>query len=267
MSEPSLDLSHIFDLEPHGPDTFIGESPAYSWGRIFGGLVIAQALLAATRTVDKKYSVHSLHAYFILGGDLREPVRYEVDRVRNGRSFCTRRVSARQSGGAILTLGCSYHIDEEGPETQSAVFPTDVPSPEGRDEHSDAGARRRSLPPMQNPPRSRCWVRMPHEIGDDPALQACALAYLSDMNMMDAIHNSHPAPPKENGEWMGASLDHSIWFHRPIRADEWILIDADGHGMIRTLGLATGRMFDRNGTHAATIAQEGLLRPPRKPKS
>jgi acyl-CoA thioesterase-2 len=267
MSESPLDLSHIFELEPHGPDTFIGESPAYSWGRIFGGLVIAQALLAATRTVEDQFAVHSLHAYFILGGDLREPVRYEVDRVRNGRSFCTRRVSARQSGGAILTLGCSYHIDEDGPETQSAVFPSEVLPPDDLPENWDAGCRRRSLELVKDPPRSRCWVRMPDALDDDPVLHACALAYLSDMNMMGAVHASHPAPREEQGEWMGASLDHSIWFHRSIRADEWILNDVDGHGMIRNRGLATGRMFDQNGTHAATIAQEGLLRPPRGSKS
>jgi acyl-CoA thioesterase-2 len=266
MTELPLDLSHIFDLEPHGPDTFVGESPAYSWGRIFGGLVIAQALLAATHTVSKEFSVHSLHAYFILGGDLREPVRYEVDRVRNGRSFCTRRVSARQSGGAILTLGCSFHVDEDGPETQSADFPADIPAPEDLAEHWDSGARRCSLELSHDPPRSRCWVRLPNDLDDDPALQACALAYLSDMNMMGAIHASHPIPRDEQEMWMGASLDHAVWFHRPVRADDWVLLDVDGHGMIRTRGLATGRMFDRNGVQAATIAQEGLLRAPRKPK-
>ncbi len=264
MNEAPLDLSHIFELEPHGPDTFVAESPRYSWGRIFGGLVIAQALLAATRTVEPRYAVHSLHAYFILGGDLREPVRFEVDRVRNGRSFCTRRVSARQSKGAILTLGCSFHVDEAGPETQSAVFPENIPGPEDLEEHWDAGSRRCSLEPCQDPPRSRCWVRMPNELEDDPALQACALAYLSDMNMMGAVHASHPAPRETHGEWMGASLDHAVWFHRPVRADDWVFIEVDGHGMIRTRGLATGRMFDRHGTHAATVAQEGLLRPPRQ---
>ena len=115
MAENPLDLSRIFELEPHGPDTYVGESPPYEWGRIYGGLVVAQALWAATQTVDPKYAVHSLHAYFILGGDLAEPVRYEVDRVRNGRSFTTRSVSARQSGGAILTLACSFQVAETGP--------------------------------------------------------------------------------------------------------------------------------------------------------
>ena len=110
MSQKPLDLSGIFELEPHGPDTFVGESPPYEWGRIYGGLVVAQALWAATHTVQADHYVHSLHAYFILGGEIDEPVRYEVDRVRNGRSFTTRRVIARQSGGAILTLGTALAI-------------------------------------------------------------------------------------------------------------------------------------------------------------
>ena len=112
MSQKPLDLSGIFDLEPHGPDTFVGESPPYEWGRIYGGLVVAQALWAATHTVQPDHYVHSLHAYFILGGRLDEPVRYEVDRVRNGRSFMTRRVVARQSYGAILTLEASFQRPE-----------------------------------------------------------------------------------------------------------------------------------------------------------
>jgi acyl-CoA thioesterase-2 len=142
MSEPPLDLSHVFELEPHGPDTYVGESPPYPWGRIYGGLVIAQALWAATQTVKPEHGVHSLHAYFILGGDLTEPVRYEVDRVRNGRSFTTRRVAARQSGGTILTLGCSFQRAEEGPETQSASLPESTPPPEDLEIFYDAGAER-----------------------------------------------------------------------------------------------------------------------------
>src|SRR3990170_4130750 len=129
MSEQPLDLRGVFALEPHGPDTYVGESPPYEWGRIYGGLVIAQALWAATHTVDPRHHVHSLHAYFILGGELDEPVRYEVDRVRNGRSFTTRRVVARQSGGAILTLEASFHLDEPGPDVETVRAPDDVPPP------------------------------------------------------------------------------------------------------------------------------------------
>jgi acyl-CoA thioesterase-2 len=264
MPEPPLDLSSVFDLEPHGPDTYLGESPPYSWGRIFGGLVVAQALRAATQTVKPEHQVHSLHAYFILGGDLSEPVRYEVDRVRNGRSFSTRRVLARQSGGAILTLACSFQAAEPGPDAQSATFPADVPDPETLPFEPDAGVLLANLPPLDKPPGLRAWARLPIEVGDDPRLHACGLAYISDVNAIGAIARSYPGKLPPEGEWnnafMSASLDHAIWFHRPARPDDWMLLDMHGHGVIRSRGLATGQLFRSDGTHVATIAQEGLLR-------
>lgn len=268
MSQEPLDLSGIFDLEPHGPDTFVGESPPYEWGRIYGGLVIAQALWAATHTAPLRYRVHSLHAYFILGGELDEPVRYEVDRVRNGRSFCTRRVVARQSGGAILTLNASFQVDEPGPETQSASFPA-VPRPEALKPDLDAGLDIRMVPPRKSPPGAIVWVRMPAPLADDARLHACALAYLTDVNAIGAIAASYPGELPEDGAWnqtfMSASLDHAVWFHRPARADEWVLLDMTGHGLIGSRGLATGLVFSAEGTHVATLAQEGLLRERRKP--
>jgi acyl-CoA thioesterase-2 len=258
-----LDLTGVFDLEPHGPDTYVGESPRYSWGRIYGGLVIAQAAWAATQTVGKEYSLHSLHAYFILGGELGEPVRYEVDRVRNGRSFTTRRVAVRQSGGAILTLGCSFQVHEDGPDTQSAGLPPNVTMPEDLVDEWDAGAHRRNIETAEQPPRSMCWARFPSTLADDPRLHACALAYLSDINAMSAVHRSHPLPREHQEGMMGTSLDHAMWFHRDTRADEWVLLDMTGHGMVGSRGLATGTVFSQDGKHAATIAQEGLLRGPR----
>jgi acyl-CoA thioesterase-2 len=260
VSEQQLDLTRVFDIEPHGPDTFVGESPPYSWGRIYGGLVIAQALWAATQTVRNEHSVHSLHAYFILGGNLSEPVRYEVDRVRNGRSFTTRRVAARQSSGAILILSCSFQADEAGPETQSAQLP-DVPSPNELVQKWDAGTLRCDVELPNQPPRSMAWVRYPAGLPDDPRLHACALAYLSDVNPMSAVHRSFPEEPE--GGLMGASLDHAMWFHRPTRADGWLLVDMTAHGMIRSRGLATGTVFHPDGAHIASIAQEGLLRLPK----
>jgi acyl-CoA thioesterase-2 len=262
MSQKPLDLSRVFELEPHGPDTFVGESPAYEWGRIYGGLVVAQALWAGTQTVRPEHRVHSLHAYFILGGDLAEPVRYEVDRVRNGRSFTTRRVIARQSAGAILTLACSFQAIEEGPETQSGRLPEDLPSPEDGPHELDAGADRVDIEIPASPPRSLCWARYPAPLPDDPRIQPCALAYLSDMNAMSAVHASYPQPKSD--DMMGASLDHAMWFHRTGRADDWVLLDMAGHGMVGSRGLATGLVFDRSGTHLATVAQEGLLRAPRR---
>jgi acyl-CoA thioesterase-2 len=263
MLQKPLDLSQVFTLEPHGPDVYVAESPQYSWGRIFGGLVVAQALWSATQTVREEHAVHSLHAYFILGGDLAEPVRYEVDRVRNGRSFSTRRVVARQSAGAILTLACSFQIAEDGPETQSAVFPVDAPRPEALTSYFDAGVERRDLSKTTQGPGSTLWARYPTKLPDDPRLHACGLAYLSDVCTIDAISKSFPDAPKGeawNEQMMGASLDHAMWFHRPARADEWVMLDLTGHGMIGTRGLATGPVFDAEGSHIATIAQEGLLR-------
>ena len=260
MSEQRLDLTRVFELEPHGPDTFVGESPVYSWGRIYGGLVIAQALWAATQTVRPEHGVHSLHAYFILGGDLSEPVRYEVDRIRNGRSFTTRRVAARQSSGAILTLSCSFQVGESGPETQSGKIP-DVPPPGELKSEWDAGALRCDVELPPHPPRSMAWVRFSDTLPDDPGLHACALAYLSDVNPMSAVHRSFPDEPE--GGLMGASLDHAMWFHRPARSDDWLLIDMSAHGMIRSRGLATGTVFHPDGYLVASIAQEGLLRAPK----
>src|SRR5262245_43546276 len=164
MSQARLDLSHIFELEPHGPDTYVGESPRYEWGRIYGGLVVAQALRAAVLTVKPEHGVHSLHAYFILGGDLAEPVRYEVDRVRNGRSFTTRRVVARQSAGAILTLECSFQREEDGPDTQSSKMPPGVPDPAALEPIWDAGIVRADFPRKAEAPGSRTWARFPYEL-------------------------------------------------------------------------------------------------------
>jgi acyl-CoA thioesterase-2 len=264
LKQPPLDLSRVFDLESHGPDTFVGESPPYPWGRIYGGLVIAQGLWAATQTVRPDHFVHSLHAYFILGGDLAEPVRYEVDRVRNGRSFTTRRVVARQSGGAILTLGCSFHAAEVGADLQPAAVPGDIPRPGDLPKEYDAGVERCDAPPQHTPPRSFAWVRYPLSLDDDPRLQACALAYVSDLNPMNAALMAHPGWTPADGEWdehfIGASLDHAMWFHRPVPADQWILLDMKAERLVGNRGLATGPILAVDGTHAATVAQEVLLR-------
>ncbi|MEM7276466.1 MAG: acyl-CoA thioesterase domain-containing protein, partial [Actinomycetota bacterium] len=170
------DPADIFELENHGPDVWVGNSPAYPWGRIYGGLVIAQALWSATQTVVDDHMVHSLHGYFILGGDPAEPVRYEVDRIRNGRSFTTRRVVARQSGGAIFNLACSFQRYEEGVETQTASFPGAAPDPASTEHYREGSGIDRidvSLPGEQ--PRSLVWSRFPYPLGDDPRIHACAL--------------------------------------------------------------------------------------------
>ena len=259
------DVAAVFDLQPHGPDVWVGESPHYPWGRIFGGLVIAQALWAATQTVENDHLLHSMHSYFILGGDPAEPVRYEVDRIRNGRSFSTRRVVARQSSGAIFNLSCSFQRHEDGVETQTATFPPDAPDPTSIDFYRDGSGIDRFDVDLKSDPRSLVWARYPAALIDDPRIHMCALAYLSDTNAMDAVAHAHPSGiPESHEEWdqtyMCASLDHAMWFHRPVNANDWLLFDMDGHGILRTRGLTTGRVFAANGDHIATIAQEGLIR-------
>ena len=261
---PPTDVSRVFELEPHGPDVWVGESPLYPWGRIYGGLVVAQALWAATQTVVPEHSVHSLHGYFILAGNPREPVRYEVERLRNGRSFTTRQVVARQSGGAIFNLACSFQRHEDGIETQTAEFPADAPPPGSFAPHVEgSGLVNFEVPLPAGTPRSLVWSRFPEPLPDDPRVHTCALAYITDTNAMRAAASSHPAlaaDADEHETLMMASLDHAVWFHRPTRADDWVLLDLDGHGIIRTRGLSTGEVFSADGQHIATIAQEGLIR-------
>jgi len=258
------DFASLLALEPHGPDTFVGVSPPYDWGRIFGGQVIAQALWAAAATVPPERPVHSLHAYFILGGRLDEPVRYEVDRVRNGRSFMTRRVVARQSYGAILTLEASFHHDEPGPDVATVRAPAGVPGP---DELPEQGwgwmLERREVPTTPGTGRALTWVRADDSVGDDPVRQACALAFATDTGTVTAVRALHPRSTGEGWSddvFMGASLDHAVWFHRPVRTDRWVLIDVNSESLTGVRGLTIGRVFDDEGRHVATVAQEALLR-------
>ena len=265
------DTAKILALEPHGADAFVGESPAYEWGRIYGGLVIAQSLCAAMRTVDTEgHHVHSLHAYFILGGDPNEPVRYEVDRLRNGRSFTTRRVVARQSGGAILNLSCSFQRDEDGPDVSTSAMPTDIKPPEESEKIDwGIGVDARLEHQSTSPARHRVWAKFTADIGETADEHFAALAYLSDTNPMDAVVSAHPAQALVgNGPgdatwddvYMAASLDHAVWFHRAVRADEWLLFDLAPHQIKGTRGLATGDVFSAQGELVATVAQQGLIR-------
>ena len=265
------DVSKILVLEPHGVDVFVGESPLYEWGRIYGGLVIAQSLCAAMRTVDTEgHKIHSLHAYFILGGDPKEPVRYEVDRLRNGRSFSTRRVVARQSGGAILNLSCSFQRDEDGPDIATSAIPVDLTPPEESQKIDwGIGVDARLEHESTDPARHRVWTKFTEPIGDTADEHFAALAYLSDTNPMDAIVAAHPArafvgDESDDVKWddvyMAASLDHAVWFHRSVRADQWLLFDLAPHQLKGTRGLATGDVFTAQGELVATVAQQGLVR-------
>jgi len=260
-------LSKILALDSHGSDVYVGVSPRYEWGRIYGGLVIAQALKAAALTVRPEHKVHSLHAYFILVGDHSEPVRYEVDRLRDGRSFSTRQVVARQNSGAILNLSASFQKDEEGPDIQTWELSAGPLPEEIADEYVIPGRVMRTASLERDPPRSREWVQFSEKLGDDPIDHVCAIAYLSDSGAMRAIRAAHPKYPGDqhySEDFMLASLDHSIWFHRSARADQWLMCEMQSQSLIGPRGIALGHVLDTDSRHIATVAQEGLLRERKK---
>jgi acyl-CoA thioesterase-2 len=260
----------MFDLEAHGPDTFVGIGPRYPWGGLYGGQIVAQALCAAALSVEEGFVPHSIRAYFIRPGDHTEPVRYEVDRIRNGRSFVTRRVVARQAIGAILNAECSMHRAEEAPEMQTIAAPP-VAGPDSTENTSfsshfdrrwvsvddDSGSGRRD-----GVGRAVAWMRVLDPVSDDPVLHQAWLAYISDDLPTDAVRNASAlaAPPPPGAEVFGVSLDHTIWFHRPMQADRWHLHDMSCHHLSQGRGLALGHVFDDEGRHVATVAQEALLR-------
>ncbi len=253
----------LMTLERVATDFFIGQTPQYPWGRVFGGQVVAQALAAATATVEKNHRVHSLHAYFVLGGTPGEQILYEVDRLREGRSFTTRRVVARQSGGAILNLDASFQADEGDFDIQEAGLPDGVAMPDEIEPVQwGAMAEVREITSTKGIARSQVWMRVAEELGDNAGLHSCALAYMSDHNPMDAMILSHPQGQAWD-QMMTASLDHAIWFHRPIDATKWVLFDMRGHGLVNARGMSTGAAYNESGIHLATIAQEGLVRSPR----
>jgi acyl-CoA thioesterase-2 len=280
--QPVLDrLVALLDLEVIEENIFRGVSPAGRPIRVFGGQVAAQALIAAGRTVPSDRHVHSLHAYFIRGGDPSIPIVYEVDRIRDGRSFTTRRVVAIQRGKAIFSLSASFQVVEPGLEHADKM--PDVPAPETLPTYLDQveliGTKlepTRLMPRpidiryVSEPPwvsrdkgpregRNQVWMRADGKLADDPLLHVCVLAYASDMTLLDA-------PLARHGKywWLdkvnGASLDHAMWFHRPFRADEWVLYDCESPSASGARGLATGRFFAQDGTLIATVVQEGLLR-------
>ncbi len=278
MSE-SLDfLVHLLDLEPIEVNIFRGIQPSEERQRVFGGQVAGQALMAAGRTVEHGH-VHSLHSYFLRPGDPTTPILYEVDRIRDGKSFTTRRVVAIQHGRAIFNMACSFHDAELGLEHQ---FPMpDVPGPEElqslperlapwREELADWFVRPHpidqryigDLPWKQTKgdlPYQRLWIRADGELPDDPLLHACVATYASDMSLFDTILKPHEVR-WDDPNFMGASLDHCMWFHRPFAADEWLLYDTDSPVAAGGRGLARGFLFDRSGRLVVSMVQEGLAR-------
>lgn len=273
-----MDLNSILDLAEHGPDVYVGVGPHYPWGGLYGGQIVAQALRAAASTVDHPdLHVHSLRAYFIHRGDHDEPVRYEVDRIRNGRSFCTRRVVARQAIGAILNLEASFQRPEVSADIEAVPLPVDLPPPEQLPQTSWSAAFERAFVPLDRltptardgSGRAAAWLRVKGPLSeDDSVLHSGGLAYMSDDLPTDAVVRAHPIrhEPDEvlNESLFTASLDHTIWFHRPFRADDWQLHDFTCHTFVGGRGLSVGHVFSRGGAHLATVAQEVLLRDTRQ---
>jgi acyl-CoA thioesterase II len=282
MSSAVENLLAILDLEQLEVNLFRGRSPQDRWQRVFGGQVIGQALVAACRTVEGR-PPHSMHAYFLLGGDPKVPIIYEVDRIRDGKSFTTRRVKAIQHGQAIFSMSVSFHNDEVGPYVHQAEMPK-VPSPE---ELPGEQAIKGALPQMPEPARRyyererpielrpveygrylgqknadgkfHVWIRATGRLPDDPAIHQCVLAYASDMTLLDAALAPHGRTLFERN-FMAASLDHALWLHRPFRADDWLLYAQDSPNLHGARGFSRGLIFARDGTLVASVAQEGLVR-------
>jgi acyl-CoA thioesterase-2 len=263
-----MDFATMMTLEQHGPDTYVGTGPSYPWGGLYGGQIVAQSLRAAALTVDPEFQVHSLHAYFIRTGDASQPIRFEVDRLRNGRSFVTRQVVARQPNGAICTTSASFQVPEDGPAVQTATM-REVPGPDDVVTETWSPVFDRRFVPVEGRGRSAAWLRMTEPMGDEPLLEhAIALTYQSDDVPTEAVVDLHPDRPAERNlevyPFFSASLDHSIWFHRPFRADEWLLHDLTSHALMSSRGLAVGHVFTSGGEHVATVTQEVLLRGARR---
>ena len=285
MSFAVNDLLAILDLEPLEVNLFRGRSPQSTWQRVYGGQVIGQALVAACRTVEEiaQRPPHSLHAYFLLGGDPKVPIIYEVDRIRDGRSFTTRRVMAIQHGHAIFSMEVSFHGAEEGLSHQFSM--PDVPKPDTLP--SEAEVRERMLTQAPDAVRNyyqrerpfemriveygrylgekvegdgfHVWIRATGSLPDEPAIHQCVLAYASDMSLLGAALIPHGRNIFDN-EIMAASLDHAMWFHRLFRADEWLLYVQDSPNLAGSRGFARGLIYTCEGTLVASVAQEGLLR-------
>ena len=262
------DFETLMQLEALGDDVFVGRSPSYPWGRVYGGQVVAQALRAATNTVVADRFVHSLHVHFVRGGDSALPIRFVVTRVRDGGSFSLRSVEASQSGATIMQLSASFQIDESASEVdvQIAGLPAGLPAPETLPIVDWGPLLERRAIEVANG-RAAYWLRVAGMKTVDPAMQACALAFASDDVPTEAANQAHPlragipdTPTAYDAVFVGASLDHAIWFHRRGRHDEWVLHDFEGSGVAGARGLGIGRIFSRDGVHLATVAQEILIR-------
>jgi acyl-CoA thioesterase II len=284
VSSAIENLLSILDLEPLEVNLFSGRSPQVTWQRVFGGQVVGQALVAACRTVDvAQRPPHSLHGYFLLPGDPKVPIIYNVDRIRDGRSFTTRRVTAIQHGQAIFAMAASFHCEEPGLMHQADM--PKVPAPE--DLPSEAEIKERVLPLMPEPVRRyyererpielrpveyerylgkvvadgrfHVWIRATGRLPDELAIHQCVLAYASDMTLLDSALIPHGRTVFEKSI-MAASLDHALWLHRAFRADDWLLYAQESPNLGGARGFTRGLIFARDGALIASVAQEGLVR-------
>ncbi|UDY22331.1 acyl-CoA thioesterase [Nocardioides sp. Kera G14] len=283
MTDPVQALVDVLTLERLDDNLFRGGGTDNGRGRSFGGHVAAQSIMAAQSTVGEEFFVHSMHSYFLLPGDPTHPIIYDVDRIRDGRSFETRRVAARQHGRDIYYQTVNFHRHEEGYEHQDRM-PEVIPPEKGLDliellrartDHegqalaeewavvsaSAIGNSLRGLKPDERyPARQRVWLKINGELPDDPKIQVGAFTWMSDISLLGSTLAAHTLD--HSGIQM-ASLDHSIWFHRPFRADEWWLYDQNSPSAQGGRGLGIGRVFTADGVLGATVAQEGIIRPPR----
>jgi acyl-CoA thioesterase II len=277
---PTEELVDLLDLEELDLDLFRGRQPESGRARVYGGQVAAQALVAAVRTVPAEFTLHSLHSYFLRGGDYSVPIVYDVERPRDGRSFVTRRVVARQHGRPIYYQSLNFQTAEEGWEHQDAMPAVGGPETgfdlvevmrKGGNAEADAlgkewgaldvrwlGNTRYGLESDGgHVSQARMWVRLREGLGDDPLMHTAAFTYASDVSLLGSTLAAHGGNP---AKIQMASLDHTIWFHRPFRADRWWLYDQWSPSAQGARGLAFGRIFTEDGTLVATVAQEGLIR-------
>jgi acyl-CoA thioesterase II len=269
MSEGLDRLLSLLHLEHIDRNLYRGSNPSMfpgGGGRVFGGQVASQALMAASKTVEVDHRVNSLHAYFLRPGRPGLPIIYSIDRIRDGSSFTTRRVVALQDGEAIFNLDASFHKEEPGGEFELPAPLDGVPRPEELERQEHGMHRRpietRELADGPRPTSTRAmWVRADGALPDDAALHACVLTYMSDSGPVGAARRPLAGSVDWSDRWMSASLDHTMWFHRPVRADEWLLYDLEAVACSNARGLARGTMWTADGHLGVSVTQEALLRP------